>query len=98
MVRPGPEVSFWFISFFIIYLMDSRSYNKLWSVEGILGLKSGLFSMDSSIGLLEIVPIYRPVGLWVHPEPPKGMHVGLWECAGCSPYKISVGPRDKSRE
>jgi len=55
MVRPNPGVSFWFIGLVITCLMDSESYNKLWAVVGILGLKSALNSPDSSTGLLEIV-------------------------------------------
>ena len=68
MVKPSPGVSFWFISLVIICLMDSISYNKLWAIAIILGLKSALNPTGSGLGLLEIVPRHMHVGLWEHPE------------------------------
>ena len=56
------------ISLSIMCLMDSRSYNKFWIVVIIMGLKSALNLVDSGIGLLEIVPGRRYVGLWECPK------------------------------
>jgi len=64
MVMPSLGVSFWFTSLFFMCLMDSRSYNKLWAVAEILGLKSALNSPDFGTGLLEIVPRRRHAILW----------------------------------
>ena len=64
MGKPSPRVSFWFISFIIMCLMDLRSYNKFWAVVKILGLKSALNFMDSSIDMVEKVPGCRHASLW----------------------------------
>ena len=74
MVMPSPEVSFWFISLVIMCLLDSESYNKFWAVARILGLKSALNLVDSSTGLLEIVPRCRHAGLWEYPKVPGHWH------------------------
>ena len=68
MVSISIGVSFWFISLVMMCLMDFRSYNKLWAVAGVLGLKSALNPVDSGIGILEIVTRHRHVGLWEYLE------------------------------